>query len=101
MCNRRSKRNRPWLIPTSLQEEQNQRKWKIDFHHGKNKYRLHMLEETRSSFEALVGNNTISNIRKIERAHAQGKTTCYHRPAVVKRNARLERYLHATYSGKL
>lgn len=86
-----------------LNKEQrlNYLRFKQAYSHGKNRYRQHMLAESRKAFEAMIGDDTISNMRKIDRAHNLGKTTCYHRPAVVKRHEKLERYLRATYTGKL
>lgn len=101
MTNKLSIRNKPWLHHNTIEEKDNFLKWRRGYRHGKNRYLLRMLEETNQSFKCMLGNMTRSNIAKIELAHSRGEATCYHRPAVVKRQARLERYLRASYTGKL
>lgn len=101
MCNRLSRRNRPWAYPQTQEEKQRQVEWKHNWIHGKNKYRLHMIEESNRAFDGMIGNDTRSNTKKINAAQDKGLRRCHLRPAVEKRVAKLDRYWHASYNGKL
>lgn len=101
MCNRLSKRNRPYMCSQDPEKVARVKQWRHDWIHGKNKYRLHMIEESNRAFEGMIGNNTRSNIVKFDEALAKGKNTCHLRPSVVKFVEKLNRYWHASYHGKL
>lgn len=101
MCNRLSRRNRPWVYPQTQEEKQRHTEWKHNWIHGKNKYLLHIIDESNRAFDVMIGNNTRSNITKHDKAQLKGKNFCHLRPVVVKRIAKLDRYWLAAYNGEL
>lgn len=100
MCNKLSRRNRPWLTPKTKEEAAAQRKWKKDIRQGHNRYRLIMIDVTNISWEHMVGDNTRGSAQVRHDAEMNGKLVRY-RPAVMARHAKLERYFCATNTGRL